>query len=554
MASTTEGSDPEARGGRPGGDVVPHILSGARQAARELWVEIPSSEGAAAAWCYSDRRAYRTGDEATLFVSTTSSSVSIRIHRDDGRQQIIHETEAMAASFHPAPERSYETGCDWPAFYKWRIPSNLKSGGFLVEIVDQSGPGRKVLGHHLLIIRSQKRLPGTIALVAATSTWTAYNDWGGASHYYGLNAGAPRGRSPFLASNRPWARGQIWLPEDAPRSVNAKRPSGPGPARYEFVEWAFLNGFAKYYALAGWASYERPFLLWAEANGYTFDVLTQDELHEQGVGLLSDYSCAVFVGHDEYWSREMRQAVDAFVDGGGKVARFAGNFCWQIRLEENNNRQIAFKYDARALDPVVNSNTAHTMTGAWEDPLVDYPGAATFGVNAFRGIYAGFGGMARRAARGFNVFRPTHWSFEGTGLAYADMFGDEANIFGFEMDGLEYTFVDGLPLPTYEDGAPPGTEIIAMGWATLAESGLPRDEYSLMLGDGDARFKASLFGEADQASVDRHSRGSGMIVNFKRGSGEVFTAGTCEWVNGLIVGNLYTEAITRNVLDRFNSP
>jgi hypothetical protein len=79
MASTTEGSDPEARGGRPGGDVVPHILSGARQAARELWVEIPSSEGAAAAWCYSDRRAYRTGDEATLFVSTTSSSVSIRI-------------------------------------------------------------------------------------------------------------------------------------------------------------------------------------------------------------------------------------------------------------------------------------------------------------------------------------------------------------------------------------------------------------------------------------------------------------------------------------------
>jgi hypothetical protein len=87
----------------------------------------------------------------------------------------------MAASFHPAPERSYETGCDWPAFYKWRIPSNLKSGGFLVEIVDQSGPGRKVLGHHLLIIRSQKRQPGTIALVAATSTWTAYNDWGGVS-------------------------------------------------------------------------------------------------------------------------------------------------------------------------------------------------------------------------------------------------------------------------------------------------------------------------------------------------------------------------------------
>jgi hypothetical protein len=93
-----------------------------------------------------------------------------------------------------------------------------------------------------------------------------------------------------------------------------------------------------------------------------------------------------------------------------------------------------------------------------------------------------------------------------------------------------------------------------MGWATLAETGLPRHEYSLMLGDGDARFMASLFGESDQASVDRYSRGSGMIVNFKRGAGEVYTAGTCEWVNGLIVRDFYTETVTRNVLNRFGNP
>jgi hypothetical protein len=31
----------------------------------------------------------------------------------------------------------------------------------------------------------------------------------------------------------------------------------------------------------------------------------------------------------------------------------------------------------------------------------------------------------------------------------------------------------------------------------------------------------------------------------------VLTAGTCEWVNGLIEGDVTTQRITKNVLDRF---
>ncbi len=542
-------SDDSARGGRPGAEIVPSIISGPRRAAREMWVEIPDQTGLPAAWCYSDRRAYRAGDTVTLFLSTTAKAVRLRIYRDAATPTAVHSTGALPAQFHKAPDRAYEAGCGWPVFLTWVAPPDLPSGGYLIEISDAETPANGVLGHHLIILRAQSRAAGAIALVAATSTWAAYNDWGGANHYYGLNPGAPRGRSPLLSTQRPWARGQVWLPPDAPRSVNAHRPTQPGPARYEFVEWAFINGFSKYYPLAGWASYERPFVIWAEANGYAVDVLTQDELHADPAAL-DGYPCVVFIGHDEYWSRPMRDTVDSYVDRGGRVARFAGNFLWQIRLE--GAQQVAFKYDARRLDPVVGTNAAHTLTSAWEDPRVGHPGASTFGVNALRGIYAGFGGMARRAPRGFNVFRPGHWAFAGTGLAYADMFGDEANIFGFEMDGLEYTFQDGLPVPTFEDGAPPGAEILAMGWATLAEAGRPEDAYSLMLGDGDARFRASLLGpDMSGATIERHSRGSGMVVAFQRGKGEVFTAGTCEWVNGLITGDTYTQAVTRNVLARF---
>jgi len=47
------------------------------------------------------------------------------------------------------------------------------------------------------------------------------------------------------------------------------------------------------------------------------------------------------------------------------------------------------------------------------------------------------------------------------------------------------------------------------------------------------------------------SYGSGMVVNFKRGRGEIFNAGTCEWVSGLIKHDDMTMFVTRNVLNKF---
>jgi hypothetical protein len=522
-------------------------ISGQRHGARETWVEIPAADGAPAAWCYSDKRSYRPGETVRLHLSSNIDRVALRIGRDDESSDPVHHTDVAQAQFHPLPNRAYESGCDWPVFSEWVVPTHVQPGAYLVEAIDPMGV---VVGHHLFFIKPPRPRAGALALVVATSTWTAYNDWGGANHYYGLHPGSPRGRSPRLSVHRPWARGQIWLPSNAPRSINAERPDRPGPARYEFIEWAAINGFSKYYALAGWASYERPFVLWAERQRYTIDILTQDELHSQA-DALDGYACAVFVGHDEYWTREMRDHVDAYVECGGNVARFAGNFMWQIRLEGDGAQQVAFKYDAHALDPVCHSNPSR-LTSAWEDPTVNHPGASTFGVNALRGIYAGFGGMARQNPRGYSVFRPEHWAFSGTGLGYADMFGSEASIFGYEVDGLEYTFHEGLPEPLGTDGAPAGLEILAMGWATSAEQGRSQDSYSFMLEDRDAKFRAAMLeGDASQASVRKHSRGCGLIVHFRKGDGQVFTAATCEWVAGLVRNDFHTTTISNNVLSEF---
>jgi hypothetical protein len=67
----------------------------------------------------------------------------------------------------------------------------------------------------------------------------------------------------------------------------------------------------------------------------------------------------------------------------------------------------------------------------------------------------------------------------------------------------------------------------------------------------DGAFAAEvLYGEATPENLDRTRRGSGMIATMTRGKGEVFNAGTCEWVNGLIERDPQVEQVTRNALRR----
>ena len=58
-------------------------------------------------------------------------------------------------------------------------------------------------------------------------------------------------------------------------------------------------------------------------------------------------------------------------------------------------------------------------------------------------------------------------------------------------------------------------------------------------------------GNDGDAAVDRVKRGAGMIVNFPRGRGEVFHAGSCEWVAALLRRDALVERVTSNVLERY---
>ncbi|MER8970759.1 hypothetical protein NKI25_35205 [Mesorhizobium sp. M0808] len=517
-------------------------------AVRGRYYEMPGMDGDhGEIWCYSDRFSYRPGETVLLQVTSTAPRVALEIVRDGADETRVFEKSGIDARWQDTPAECGVEGSGWETTFEFKVGADWPSGGYRLKLTAEGKDGRPICCQHIVIVLPKAgRKPGRILQVAATSTWLAYNTWGGANHYDLY--------SPIVSTQRPWGRGFVVLPSQAPRVPLEMVPPPKTVPRYPQLEWAYATGHSKKYPAAGWASYDRHFFRFAERAGYAVDLASQHELHFSPEILL-DYDCVVFVGHDEYWTWEMRDAVDAFVDLGGHVARFAGNFGTQIRLEDEGRRQVCYNKDTRdkaAGDPVYGSGDVSRATTSWEAPEIGRPGCKTFGLNSSNGCYAGWGGLAPRGVRGFPIYRPDHWAFADTGLYYGDLLGAESHIFGYELDGLDYEIRNGLPYPTTMSGAPEGLEILAVGMGTFVEEGRHLRPEDTWVGDSDGRSTAeSVFGEASDANLEKVKRGSGMIVNFKRGQGEVFHAGTCEWVAGLLRHDAMVECVTRNVLNRY---
>ena len=515
--------------------------------------EHPGMDGARGEiWCYTDAFAYPPGATVSLQISSTAARCELEITRDGAVATPVLEAVVDGTRWQPTPDQCSVQGCGWQSSFEFRIGDDWPSGAYRITLSADGRDGSPVRTWHLFIVRPVAgRKPNRILQIAATGTWTAYNTWGGSNHYQGITGPGRNQYATTVSIERPWCRGFVVLPQQAPRvPLETMVPPGAGP-RYPHLEWAFANGYSNKYASAGWASYDGHFFRWAERAGYAVDLASQHELHFNPE-ILDGYDCVVTVGHDEYWTWEMRDAIDDYVERGGRIARFAGNFMWQTRLERGGKAQVCYKYRARAEDPVYRSADPTRTTGSWEAAEVGRPGARTFGLNATDGLYAGWGGCAPRGVRGFPVYRPEHWAFEGTGLYYGDLLGAEGHAFGYEVDGLDYVIRGGLPDPAEGSGAPPGLRILALGVSSLKEEpvGLAFDDR--FISDEDAKFVAEIrVGDTAEASVERVKRGAGMIVHFARGRGEVFHAGSCEWVAALSRRDAMVERVTTNVIGRF---
>ena len=74
---------------------------------------------------------------------------------------------------------------------------------------------------------------------------------------------------------------------------------------------------------------------WLTHFGFEHDVITDEDVHREGIDLLKPYHVLITGGHPEYYSKAMRDAVHGFTQQGGRLMYLGGNgFYWRVAMHK----------------------------------------------------------------------------------------------------------------------------------------------------------------------------------------------------------------------------
>ncbi len=404
-------------------------------------------------WAYSQRTSVRQGESLPFVLGGTPADGTVRIE-DAVDGALIGQDAYGGGSWHLTIEAAWRSGLYRAVF---------EPGP------EQSDPVSAQDNEVYFVVRPGPPSAARALLSVPFATWQAYN-----------RAGLP-------------GAGLYWT-EDPRRAtrVSFDRPGGgPPPERWE-----------------------HGMLAWLGRQQLPVDYCSNLDLHAEP-GLLDDYRLLLIVGHDEYWTWEMRDAVETFTRQGGNVAIFGANTCWwQMRLEDDGRTMICYR-DALA-DPAGAEGKPERTTVEWSSAPVCRPENAMTGLSYRLGAGCWTPSMDPMRDEEYTVRFADHWAFERTGLADGDRFGQ--GCLGYETDAADLDERTGAPRVTGRDGTP-GTFTV--------------------LATADLRHWA-----------DYGQGGAATMGVFTSGRGTVFNAGTVNW--GAALADPVVAQITTNVVSRLS--
>ena len=332
---------------------------------------------------YADQVSAQVGETVTLRVNTRASTFHVEAFRMGyyqgiGARRVWTSAEVpgsrQAAPTLIAPTNTVE--CQWTPSIQIVIDHSWPPGVYLLKLVGATGEQ----GFVPLCIRDDASKAAVLIMQGVTS-WQAYNRWGGYSLYYGNKGGA----LSYIQS----PGGGTYA--DRARIVSYDRPYSH--------DWA--SGASDF------VGNELPVVMQAEQLGLDVSYWTDIDLHERPE-LLASHHALVTLGHDEYWSLEMRNGAQTAVQQGLNIAFLGANACYrQIRLEPSPvgpDRHVVC-YKSAAEDPMTGKNNA-VVTVNWDQSPVNNPESLLTG-----STYQDIAGNADVV-----ISDPNSWALAGTGL------------------------------------------------------------------------------------------------------------------------------------------
>jgi hypothetical protein len=271
----------------------------------------------------------------------------------------------------------------WNNSYTVQTGTDWTSGLYLAKLTD-STTGKQ--SYVEFVVRDDNR-PAEIGFQDAYNTAAAYNNAGGYSSY------------TFNSVNN-----------QAAYKVSFDRPLS-----------SETNGIL---------AWEYQTARWAEAQGYDISYYSNIDVHTNPNQLYS-HNAFLSVGHDEYWSLEMRNSVEKARDNGTNLAFFSANSAyWRVRYEPSTtgqaNRVLSIYKDNWAQDPLAQQDNSLATT-RFRSAQVNRPENDLLGV-----MYTGLTNNVT-AGYDFVVSNATDPYYAGTGLKNGDKI---PGLVGYEWDAV----------------------------------------------------------------------------------------------------------------------
>jgi len=368
---------------------------------------------------YASLTSVNRGERLLLFVNTADPTYTIDIYRmgwyDGAGARLVLGGIVRQAVAQPQPLVDPLTGlveCNWTDPYVLTAGStddggDWLSGVYLAKLTAGTTGGQSYI---VFVVREDGR-PSDYLFQSSVTTFQAYNNWGGKSLYDFNSTEARRARR--VSFNRPYAP-----------SSNPAAAYGAGAG--EFITNSSVPPRDPSSA-AGW---EYNMVRWLEREGYDVTFSTNIDTHADAK-LLSSHKVWLSVGHDEYWTWEMRVHVERAAHHRTNLSFLSGNVCyWQIRLDPSPSTKapfrtiVAYKDDALKEDPYAadgNPVNDHLITTRWREAPVNRPEESLIGV-----MYDG-----NPVDADIVIVNPLHWTMSGTGLGQGDRL---PRLLGYEAD------------------------------------------------------------------------------------------------------------------------
>ena len=382
---------------------------------------------------YAESASVDPAETLRLHVSSASPRFTVDVYRmgwygGAGARQVI-QFRGMAGAKRAIPKPRAQDGlveCGWPVSCRVPVGPDWPSGVYLARLTGE-GDGKQsfvpFVVRERLGSKTARRAP--ILIQSSINTWQAYNNWGGKSLYDFNSFG---GRASRVSFDRPYA-------------VTVESAPGAGAG-------VFL-GCTHAPRAAGW---EYPFVRWIERQGYDVAYTTNVDVHENP-DLLLRRKAFLIVGHDEYWSRAMRDNVERARDRGVNLGIFASNVCyWQVRYEPSTfggSDRILFCAKDADKDPVFNTDRDKDLTVRFRNLHPARPEVSLVGMMMSAEEVEGDFTPLPEARR--------HWIYQGTGIASGST-KSVPGLLGYEVDR---SFTKDA---TWTRFSPRGLTVLARAW------------------------------------------------------------------------------------------